>query len=293
MTPGLPSLTDFTELSGHGVRGVLAGTPVLIGNRKLMAAAGVSVPQAAEAHAAEFESAGKTTSFVAIGEGPAGAGAASEGHAAEGAAHPGGAADASRAPAILAGVLAVRDEPRPEAATAVAELRRLGVRRLVMLTGDHERVARAVGTELGMDEVHAELLPEDKAGIVAGLKASHHRVIVVGDGINDAPAMAEAHVAVAMGGAASDVALEAADVALMADDLGKLPYAIALSRASRRMIVQNLFVSMGVIALLVPSAILGLASIGAAVIIHESSTLIVVANALRLLAFKPRGRVAA
>lgn len=293
VTPGLPSLTDFTELSGHGVRGVLAGTPVLIGNRKLMAAAGVSVPQAAEAHAAEFESAGKTTSFVAIGEGPAGAGAASEGHAAEGAAHPGGAADASRAPAILAGVLAVRDEPRPEAATAVAELRRLGVRRLVMLTGDHERVARAVGTELGMDEVHAELLPEDKAGIVAGLKASHHRVIVVGDGINDAPAMAEAHVAVAMGGAASDVALEAADVALMADDLGKLPYAIALSRASRRMIVQNLFVSMGVIALLVPSAILGLASIGAAVIIHESSTLIVVANALRLLAFKPRGRVAA
>jgi Cd2+/Zn2+-exporting ATPase len=267
-TPSLPSVTEFAELSGHGVTGTVDGVAVLIGNRKLMASAGVSVSQAAEARAAALEGAGKTTSFVAVGQ---------------------AAADN----AMVAGVLAVRDEPRPEAAATVAELRRLGVKRLVMLTGDHERVARAVGAELGLDEVHAGLLPEDKARIVDEFKGSHHRVIVVGDGINDAPAMAEAHVAVAMGGAASDVALEAADVALMADDLGKLPYAIALSRASRRMIVQNLFVSMGVIALLVPSAVLGLASIGVAVVIHESSTLVVVANALRLLAFRPRHRSAA
>lgn len=283
----LPSVTEFSELSGHGVTGTVDGVTVLIGNRKLMATAGVRMPEAAEARAAELERAGKTTSFVAVG-GPAtvalGAGSEADAH--------GAANDGPSAPPVLTGLLAVRDEPRPEAAATVAELRRLGVKRLVMLTGDHERVARAVGAELGLDEVHAGLLPEDKARIVAELKGSHHRVIVVGDGINDAPAMAEAHVAVAMGGAASDVALEAADVALMADDLGKLPYAIALSRASRRMIVQNLFVSMGVIALLVPSAVLGLASIGVAVVIHESSTLIVVANALRLLAFKPRPRPA-
>lgn len=285
----LPSVTEFSELSGHGVTGTVDGVTVLIGNRKLMAAAGVSVPEAAEARAAELEGAGKTTSFVAVG-GPAtvALGAGSE---ADADAH-GTANDGPSAAPVLTGLLAVRDEPRPEAAATVAELRRLGVKRLVMLTGDHERVARAVGAELGLDEVHAGLLPEDKARIVTELKGDHHRVIVVGDGINDAPAMAEAHVAVAMGGAASDVALEAADVALMADDLGKLPYAIALSRASRRMIVQNLFVSMGVIALLVPSAALGLASIGVAVVIHESSTLIVVANALRLLAFKPRHRPA-
>lgn len=261
------TVTDFQERTGHGVSGTVDGTAVHIGNRKLLTDAGVVMGAEAEARAVALEQQGKTTVLVASAD--------PSGHM------------------RLAGVLALRDEPRDAAAATLAELRRLGVKRLVMLTGDNERVARAVGEELGLDEVHAGLLPEEKARLVEELKTRYQRVIMVGDGVNDAPAMVAADVGVAMGGAGSDVALETADIALMADDLTKLPYAVSLSRASRRMIVQNLVVSLGVIALLVPSALLGLASIGIAVVIHESSTLVVVANALRLLGFKGRGAVAA
>lgn len=261
------AVADFAHRAGHGLTGRVEGAAVIVGNRAQLAATGVELTAAAEASAAALEQNGKTTIFVAVGDG-------------------------QNLP-VVAGILAVRDEPRPEAAGAIAALRGLGVKRLVMLTGDNERVARAVGAELGLDEVHAALLPEDKARLVRELRARYTRVIVVGDGINDAPAMAAADVAVAMGGAGSAVALETADIALMADDLSKLPYAVSLSRASKRMILQNLFVSLGVIALLVPSALFGLASIGVAVVIHESSTLVVVGNALRLLRFKSRGVTAA
>lgn len=263
----LGNVTHFEERVGFGVTGVVDGVSVMIGNRRLLAEAGVVLSPAEEANASELERRGKTTLFVAAGDGP------------------------SRW--SLAGVLAVRDDPRPEARATVAGLRRLGIKHLVMLTGDNERVARAVGEELGLDEVHAGLLPDDKARLVVELQQRYKRVIVVGDGVNDAPAMVAADVSVAMGGAGSDVALEVADVALMSDDLTRLPYAISLSRASRRMIVQNLFVSLGVIALLVPSALFGLASIGVAVVIHESSTLVVVANALRLLGYKEEAVTAA
>ena len=157
-----------------------------------------------------------------------------------------------------------------------------------MLTGDNRLVAEAIGKELGLDEVKAELLPEDKVAAIKELKETYDKIIMIGDGVNDAPAMVEASVGVAMGGAGTDVALETADIALMADDLSKLPYAISLSRASRRMIVQNLVISLGVIVLLVPSAIFGLATISIAIIFHEGSTLVVVANALRLLGFKDK-----
>src|SRR5690606_33453690 len=173
-----------------------------------------------------------------------------------------------------------------------AALKQLGVRHLVMLTGDNRRVAEALGRELGLDEVRAELLPEEKALAVTELREQHGNVVMVGDGINDAPALAAADVGVAMGGAGSDVALETADIALMGDDLSRLPYAIALSRASRRMIVQNLVIALAVIALLVPSSLAGLATIGVAVVLHESSTLVVVLNALRLLAYKGPPKVA-
>lgn len=311
-------LEVFEERSGRGVVGTTGGLDVLVGNRRLLGEAGIEVPAAVEARARELEEDGKTTVFVAartsvivaartsaaVGRGGAWGAAPSAAQAGVAGgpqgATPGGtrasvegearAAPAGAARGALArvGVLAVRDEPRPEARRAIAELRRLGVKRIVMLTGDNERVAAAVARELGVDELHAGLMPDDKARIVGELRRLYKRVVMVGDGVNDAPAMVAADVSVAMGGAGSDVALEAADIALMADDLDKLPYAIALSRASRRMIVQNLLVSLGVIALLVPSALLGWAGIGVAVVIHESSTLVVVANALRLLGFKGR-----
>jgi len=158
---------------------------------------------------------------------------------------------------------------------------------VVMLTGDARAPAEAIAHETGVDEVYAELLPEQKVEAIERLVAQHGLVAMVGDGVNDAPAMASATVGIAMGAAGSDVALETADVALMADDLAHLPFAVGLSRHTRGIIRQNVFVSLGVVAFLVPATILGL-GIGPAVAMHEGSTLLVVFNALRLLAFKDR-----
>jgi len=181
------------------------------------------------------------------------------------------------------GVLALSDTPRDKAASMLRQLHQLGVNKTIMLTGDNARVARAIGDMVGLDEVQADLMPEDKVTAIANLLKQHGRVAMIGDGVNDAPAMARATVGIAMGGAGTDVALETADVVLMADDLDKLPFAVGLSCASRRIIRQNLWISLGVITLLVPATLLGFAGIGPAVIFHEGSTLVVVVNALRLL----------
>jgi Cd2+/Zn2+-exporting ATPase len=186
------------------------------------------------------------------------------------------------------GVLGVMDTPRPGAAAVVRRLRELGIERMVMISGDNQRVADAVAASVGIDEARGDLLPDDKVAAIRGLREETGRVAMVGDGVNDAPAMASATVGIAMGAAGSDVALETADVALMGDDLTKLPLAVALSRATRRVILQNVWISLGVVALLIPATIFGL-GIGVAVLFHEGSTLIVVANALRLLSFRDRG----
>ncbi|GAA5019682.1 hypothetical protein GCM10025794_06970 [Massilia kyonggiensis] len=182
------------------------------------------------------------------------------------------------------GVIGVMDTPRPAAPSVMKQLRELGIERLVMLSGDNQQVADAVARTVGLTEAKGDLMPEQKVETVKALRERHGKVAMVGDGVNDAPAMANATVGIAMGAAGSDVALEAADVALMSDDLSQLPFAVGLSRRTRRVIKQNLWVSLGVVAVLIPATIFGL-NIGTAVLFHEGSTLLVVINALRLLAY--------
>ena len=155
-----------------------------------------------------------------------------------------------------------------------------------MLTGDNQRVADAVAKQIGLTEAKGDLLPEEKVAAINQLRAKENKLAMVGDGVNDAPAMAKSTVGIAMGAAGSDVALETADIALMADRLSNLPFAIGLSRKSKSIIRQNLFISLGMVALLIPLTILGVTNIGPAVAAHEGSTLVVVLSALRLLAYK-------
>ena len=176
------------------------------------------------------------------------------------------------------------DTPRPAAADVMSKLQKLGVKDLIMISGDNQRVADAVAKSVGLSEAKGELMPDDKVGFIKQLSANEGKVAMVGDGVNDAPAMASATVGIAMGAAGSDVALETADVALMADDLSKLPFVVGLSRRASGVIRQNLWVSLGVVAVLIPATLFGL-NIGTAVLFHEGSTLIVVINALRLLAY--------
>ncbi|MFI9402592.1 heavy metal translocating P-type ATPase [Nocardia sp. NPDC052316] len=184
---------------------------------------------------------------------------------------------------VYLGVVGVMDIPRAEAAPVVARLRELGIDDIVLISGDNQRVADAVAANMGLDAAHGGLLPEDKVAMIGKL-GGRNGTAMVGDGINDAPAMVNASVGIAMGASGSAVALETADIALMVDDIGRLPFAVALSRRTARIIRQNLTFSLLIVLALVPATLLGL-PIGPAVFIHEGSTLLVVANALRLLRF--------
>ncbi|MCC5905742.1 MAG: heavy metal translocating P-type ATPase [Balneolaceae bacterium] len=180
------------------------------------------------------------------------------------------------------GLIALADEVRPRAKQTISALRKMGIKKIVMLTGDNRGVADAIAAELGIDEVHADLLPEEKVKIVEKLKTKG-TVAMVGDGVNDAPALAVSDLGIAMGAAGTDVALETADVVLMGDDLTKLPYLLWLSRKSRRVVWQNIIFSMGVIMMLLAGVFLIDLPLTAGVIGHEGSTLLVVLNGLRLL----------
>ncbi|WEK34065.1 MAG: heavy metal translocating P-type ATPase [Candidatus Pseudobacter hemicellulosilyticus] len=186
------------------------------------------------------------------------------------------------------GLIAVMDTPRQEAKEVLAALQRAGIKKMIMLTGDNQQVAEAIAAEIGITDAMGSLLPEQKVEAIQRLAKEEGKVAMVGDGVNDAPAMAKSTVGIAMGAAGSDVALETADIALMGDKLGLLPFAIGLSRQSKRIIRQNLVISLGMVAVLIPLTILGIASMGPAVAAHEGSTLVVVANALRLLAYKQK-----
>ncbi len=238
---------------GRGISADYGGRTVSIGSLEFFSSQ--ALPAEVVAEVRRLQQAGKTTMLVQSGQ-------------------------------RLLGILGLSDTPRPEAAETLRRLRGMGIEKTVMLTGDNAAVAAAIAADVGLDEVRAELLPEQKVEAVAGLVDDWGQVAMVGDGVNDAPAMARATVGIAMGGAGTDVALETADIALMADALDKLPVAVGLSRASRRIIRQNLWISLGVIGLLVPAAFFGLAGIGPAVVVHEGSTLLVVFNALRLLRYR-------
>jgi len=180
---------------------------------------------------------------------------------------------------------------RPDAAAVVRALRSTG-KRTALLSGDSEATVRAIGGQTGVDELHGELLPEDKVRVIGELEERHGAAAMIGDGVNDAPALARATVGIAMGGIGSDAAMESADVVLMGDDLGALPYAIDLARRARRVVIQNIAIATGVMAVLVAWVFLGrLTPLGqlklpVAVSGHEGSTVVVILNGLRLL----RGR---
>ena len=238
----------FEALVGHGARARLDGREVWVGSPRLLAEL---APEAElPSQAGKLQAQGKTVAVVGEGVRP------------------------------LA-LIALRDEPRPEARHAIAALRRLGIQHVAMLSGDNERTARAIAAELGIDEVLAELRPEDKVEAIERLRAEHGQVAMVGDGINDAPALAHADLGIAMGTGGTDAAIEAADVALMADDLDKVAEALRLGRRAQRISRQNLVFSIALLAFLIPSALAGALTVVAAVLVHEVSELLAVANGVR------------
>ncbi|MDK9704741.1 MAG: cation-translocating P-type ATPase [Sulfuritalea sp.] len=243
---------EVEAVTGKGLRATVDGKKIVIGNAKLFD--GESIPEAILQHTERLQTEGKSIMLI-------------------------------QADGQFLGVVGLADTPRDGVKQVLERLQQIGISKTIMLTGDNERVGRAIADAVGLDEVKAGLLPEDKVKAMEELGQRYGQVAMIGDGVNDAPAMARATVGIAMGGAGTDVALETADVALMADDLSKLPFAVALSRASRSIIRQNLWVSLGVVALLIPATLFGWAGIGVAVLVHEGSTLVVVINALRLLAY--------
>ncbi|MBB3995434.1 Cd2+/Zn2+-exporting ATPase [Sulfitobacter undariae] len=186
----------------------------------------------------------------------------------------------------LLGLIELRDRIRPDAKDIVAKLHAQGVKTIVMLTGDNERTARAVAAEVGIDEVRAELLPEDKVTAIEELVATHDVVAMIGDGVNDAPAMARAHFAIAMGAVGSDAAIETADIALMTDDLSKVPWLVGHSRRTMGIIHQNIAIALVTKALFVGLTAFGMATMWGAIAADVGVSLVVVANALRLLRAK-------
>lgn len=191
------------------------------------------------------------------------------------------------------GAIAVRDELRPEAAEVVARLQRDGYQ-VAMLTGDHHATAMALAAAAGIQEVHAELRPEDKADLVRELRR-RHPTAMVGDGVNDAPALATADLGIAMGAMGTDIAIETADVALMGEDLRRLPQALDHARRARRIMLQNLGLSLAIIAVLLPLAVFGVLGLAAVVLVHEVAEIIVIANGVRAgraTAFTPLALVA-
>jgi Zn2+/Cd2+-exporting ATPase len=253
---GLP-VTDpdeFTVLPGLGVQARIGERAVLVGRPSLLAEHGIAVDQALLARAHNLAAVGRTVIL-----------AAQDGQ--------------------VAGMLVLEDAVRPEAKAAIAQLKRLGIC-TVLVTGDHTLTAKRLADEVGLGEVYAEVLPQQKVEIVKRLQAEGQTVAFVGDGVNDGPALATANVGVAMGLGGTDVAIETAEIALLSDDLAKLPHLLSLSRRAMRAIRQNLIFSLGVLAIAVGLAIPGILSPVTGALLHELSSIPVIANSARLIGVK-------
>jgi Cd2+/Zn2+-exporting ATPase len=248
---------SLTNQLGKGLVAVAGGTRIEVGTPELFAALGMPAPEPAIALVKRFAAEAKTPMIVHRGE--------------------------------AWGVIAAADRVRANAAAAVRALRAAGIQRTALLSGDSVPTVRAIGEEAGIDELHGELLPEDKVRVIGELEQRHGAAAMVGDGVNDAPALARATVGIAMGSIGSDAAMESADVVLMGDDLTALPYAISLAQRARRVVVQNLVIACGVMAVLVTWVFLGqhtpfgALKLPVAVSGHEGSTVVVILNGLRLL----------
>jgi len=251
----LRNVNEFEAVPGLGARAVIGGSLYNIGNKDLCG--GDSFSPDVKDTIERLENEGKTLILLTEDEG-------------------------------LIGVIAVRDEIRPEAVETLARLKELGITDLIMLTGDNERVAKIISEQAGIDEYMAGLLPQDKAQAIEGLRGRYGQVAMVGDGVNDAPAMVSSDLGIAMGAAGTDVAIETGDIVLMSDDLLKIPYVIGLSRRTVRIMKGNLIISLTIIGFLVPLALTGWIGLVPGLLINEVGGLLVILNALRLLKYNKR-----
>ena len=243
------------------MKATVEGHRLVAGNRKLMAQAGISVNEAAENYAIAREKTGNTVVFAAID-------------------------------GTLAGLFSIADQIREDAPQALAEMRKNGIKQIIMLTGDNRHTAQAVAEQLNLDAFHAELLPEDKVRFVKQLQADGAVVAMAGDGINDAPAIATADIGLAMGEGGTDISMETADVVLMADKLMQFSHAYSLSKATMRNMKQNIAIAVAVVLFLLAGVLMGSVHLASGMFIHEASILAVILNAMRLIGFGRKSNAA-
>ncbi len=248
--------TEVKVLKGRGIEVELNGKHVYIGNRKGLFQNEIAIDNQTESYATEQEKNGNTAVFIA---------------------------DQER----VLGIISIADKIREEAADAIQQLRLDGIQHLVMLTGDNKHTANIVAQNLNMDKVFAELLPENKVEKVKACMGKDVQLAMIGDGVNDAPAIATADVGIAMGVAGTDIAMETADVVLMADNLDKLAYAFRLSKATVRNMKQNMFFAVGTVVLLLVGVLTNNVNLASGMLVHEASVLLVILNAIRLVRYKP------
>lgn len=248
--------TDVNVLKGRGIKVNLNGDSLYIGNRKGLSENEILIDDNVESYATEQEESGNTAVFVANKNN-------------------------------ILGVISIADKVRDKAANTIQELKSAGIKQTVMLTGDNEHTANIVGKKVGIQKVFANLLPEDKVNKVKACMGKGKRIAMVGDGVNDAPAIATADVGIAMGVAGTDVAMETADVVLMADNLDKLVYMVKLSKATIRNMKQNMFLAVGTVVLLLAGVLTKNVNLASGMLIHELSVLLVILNAIRLVRYSP------